>query len=44
MASNYHNQLQAANAKNQGLFGLAGAGLGAVGQAGAWAPSSPIGG
>jgi hypothetical protein len=34
MAQNYANQLQQSSAQNQGLFGLAGAGLGAIGQAG----------
>jgi endosialidase-like protein len=34
MASNYQNQLQMANARNQGLFGLAGAGMEGIGAAG----------
>jgi hypothetical protein len=38
MSQNYQNQLQMANATNQGLFGLGGSLLGGIGQAGGWRP------
>lgn len=37
ISDGYTNQVNAASAKNEGIFGLAGAGLGAVGQAGGMA-------